>query len=163
MSKLVLVSPESSFAIDSSMFVVNGSYESGYEFDEELFFMLGLKPNEDYCYVGDKSPRIKMSMKDSKKRRRFLEYFKTQLKFNSQTIEFHYDHLGREDSDIPISELWLYKVNLWVNDNDYCFKVWASSPDSALETGLCYYNLVTKYQHDDGAGYNYKLCNVTNQ
>jgi len=48
MSKLVLVSPESSFAIDSSMFLVNGSWESGYEYDEEIFFMLNIEYVHEY-------------------------------------------------------------------------------------------------------------------
>lgn len=52
MSKLVLVSPNASFQLDNSMFVVNGSWESGYEYDEEVFFILGV---EEYVFVGDYS------------------------------------------------------------------------------------------------------------
>ena len=55
---LVLVSPDASFAIDSSMFVVNGSWESGYEYDKDIFFMLGFKLNKDYVYIGDYSSNM---------------------------------------------------------------------------------------------------------
>lgn len=49
---LVLVSKSASFLMDTSMFVVNGNYEDGYVYDKDVFFMLGLKINEDYCFVG---------------------------------------------------------------------------------------------------------------
>lgn len=48
----VIVSSSASFIIDNSMFVVEGSYESGYVYNEDVFFMLGLEPNKDYCLVG---------------------------------------------------------------------------------------------------------------
>ena len=48
----VIVSSSASFAIDNSMFVVDGSYEEGYVFDQDVFFMLGLELSKDYCFVG---------------------------------------------------------------------------------------------------------------
>ena len=51
-SNKVVVSSSASFAIDNSMFVVDGSYEQGYDFDQDVFFMLGLEFSKDYCFVG---------------------------------------------------------------------------------------------------------------
>lgn len=48
---IVLVSKSASFAINNSMFVVDGNLNDGYTFDEDVFFMLGLKEHEDYSFV----------------------------------------------------------------------------------------------------------------
>ncbi len=48
---IVLVSKSASFAIDNSMFVVEGNIKDGYIFDKDVFFMLGLKEHEDYSFV----------------------------------------------------------------------------------------------------------------
>jgi len=54
-SNTVVVSYNTSFAIDNSMFVVDGSYHEGYVYDEDIFFMLGLEIHKDYCFVGASS------------------------------------------------------------------------------------------------------------
>ena len=51
-SIIVIVSKSASFNIDSSMFVVDGCWSEGYIFDREVFFMLGFKHDQDYCFVG---------------------------------------------------------------------------------------------------------------
>lgn len=49
---IVLASKSASFVINNSMFVVDGSWSEGYVYDKNIFFMLGLKEEEDYCFVG---------------------------------------------------------------------------------------------------------------
>jgi hypothetical protein len=39
---LVLVSKQDSWKIDSSMFCIEGSWETGYVFDVDIFFMVGV-------------------------------------------------------------------------------------------------------------------------
>jgi hypothetical protein len=51
-STIVMVSSAASFNLDNSMFVVDGSLLEGYAFDKNIFFMLGLKEDKDYCFVG---------------------------------------------------------------------------------------------------------------
>jgi hypothetical protein len=48
---IVLVSESASFAINNSMFVVDGNLNEGYTFDKGVFFMLGLKEDQDYCFL----------------------------------------------------------------------------------------------------------------
>jgi hypothetical protein len=48
---IVLVSESASFTLDNSMFVVDGNFNDGYTFNEDIFFMLGLKEHEDYSFV----------------------------------------------------------------------------------------------------------------
>jgi hypothetical protein len=45
----VLVSKEDSWKLDSSMFIIDGSWETGYVYDENIFFMVGVT---SYCEVG---------------------------------------------------------------------------------------------------------------
>lgn len=51
----VLVSKEDSWKLDTSMFIIDGSWETGYVYDENIFFMVGVTT----CYgEGDSSPVI---------------------------------------------------------------------------------------------------------
>ena len=47
----VLVTKEAAWALDNSMFVVNGSWETGYQFDQDIFFMVGVTAccEGNYC------------------------------------------------------------------------------------------------------------------
>jgi hypothetical protein len=54
----VLLSKEDSWKLDSSMFFVEGSWETGYVYNEEIFFMAGVTT----CYeVGESSVWINIS------------------------------------------------------------------------------------------------------
>ena len=52
-NSIAIVSKCASFNLNNSMFVVVGSWSEGYVFDKDIFFMLGLKKEEDYCFVED--------------------------------------------------------------------------------------------------------------
>lgn len=45
----VLVTKEDAWSLDNSMFVVQGSWETGYEYDSDLFFLVGVTA----CRVGE--------------------------------------------------------------------------------------------------------------
>jgi hypothetical protein len=45
----VLVTKEDAWSLDNSMFVVQGSWETGYEYDSDLFFLVGVTA----CGVGE--------------------------------------------------------------------------------------------------------------
>ena len=45
----VLVSKEDSWKLDSSMFCLEGNWETGYFFDKDIFFMTGVTT---YCEEG---------------------------------------------------------------------------------------------------------------
>lgn len=49
---LVIVSKDASFKLDNSMFVVNGSYESGYVHNKDIFMIEGIT-SKDYCKVSE--------------------------------------------------------------------------------------------------------------
>lgn len=51
-TSLVIVSRETSFKLDNSMCVVDGDYESGYVYDEDIFMIEGIKAHEFY-FLGD--------------------------------------------------------------------------------------------------------------
>lgn len=46
---MVVVSKAHAWSLDNSMFIVEGSWETGYVYSHEVFFMLGLN---DYCTLG---------------------------------------------------------------------------------------------------------------
>lgn len=48
---LVITTPEASSKLDHSMFYVKGSYEDGYVYDKNIFFMEGIKDDE-WCVIG---------------------------------------------------------------------------------------------------------------
>lgn len=59
MLEIVIVSQDASFKLDNSMFVVDGSYESGYVYDEDVFIdvcMIESINENDWCFVGDNCP-----------------------------------------------------------------------------------------------------------
>jgi hypothetical protein len=67
----VLLSKEDSWKLDSSMFCVQGSWETGYVYNEEIFFMVGVSP--DSCYkIGESSPWINIPATTAL----YLEYIK---------------------------------------------------------------------------------------
>lgn len=47
----VLVSKEDSWKLDTSMFIVEGSWETGYIYDRQIFFMVGVT-----AYCGEGAP-----------------------------------------------------------------------------------------------------------
>jgi hypothetical protein len=48
--KKVMVSKEDSWKLDTSMFCLEGNWETGYLLDKDIFFMVGVK---SYCEVGE--------------------------------------------------------------------------------------------------------------
>lgn len=48
---MVVVSRQAAWSLDNSMFVLEGAWEVGYQYNHEVFFMVGLGA-EDYCKVG---------------------------------------------------------------------------------------------------------------
>ena len=51
--KKVLVSKEDSWKLDTSMFCVNGSWETGYQFDIDIFFMVGVTSYYEVGWYSD--------------------------------------------------------------------------------------------------------------
>ncbi len=51
--KKVLVSRDDAWKLESSMFVIDGSWETGYTTNDEVLFMVGVTT---YCEVGESSP-----------------------------------------------------------------------------------------------------------
>lgn len=51
----VIVNKEDSWKLDSSMFCLEGSWETGYVLDKDIFFMVGVRT---YCEVGESSPMV---------------------------------------------------------------------------------------------------------
>jgi hypothetical protein len=61
--KLVMVSKQDAWKLETSMFCVEGSWETGYEFNAEIFFMLGIDAwyEEDSCWPIDGTKPVQLN------------------------------------------------------------------------------------------------------
>jgi hypothetical protein len=74
----VIVSKEDSWKLDSSMFYVEGNWETGYVFDKNIFFMVGVTT---FCEVGDSSPVSLGFEPSTQEMKRALTYLKQAQKW----------------------------------------------------------------------------------
>lgn len=124
---LVIVNQEASFKLDNSMLVVDGSYESGYVYDEDIFMVEGVKEDE-WFEVGECSPCI--------------PYFRSKVDWKVEEFENHWVHVERESYS---SQEWLYTIY----DDCGCVK-WSFSYESHLTNLFVWQSYLAK-QYDVGS------------
>lgn len=89
---IVIVSSTVSFNLDNSMFVVEGSYCKGYVYNKDVFFMLGLKEDQDYCFVGARS---------------YIASYR--LRVGGDSFVGKYEAVLFEDTEVSKILQWIYK------------------------------------------------------